>query len=567
MSAVPDQVAAIANGDLNLSPSSEPLSLELEPVIAQMSSALSDIHDLAGLEAALLAIDDMAAAATDLFGEAPQVSEPQVSNCIDTPQLDSDVTVQQEDNPQENNQQEISRTGVLSPAEVSDLMSLMAELQQRNGFLAERVTQLEAVLSQSQIEQQTQQGLMQNQDALLNQQSQELANCQEHMACLVRELECSHQVAQRQQILIETVTGQLETAQERVAQLERECSLAQQRYNEEAHLLVQSENTCRDLRSRLHRQQRYTLQFKAALEKCLEMPTPSYDFSATAATTQLSSASALPVFLPKVKPIQPLSTQPWLLAEGSQSASPLPDSLEVEGTPELETTSEANSGLPFQLHAPASLEPVSPRFPSLSFNLKQQVTMPSLDEAAEEASSEQPFVDEVLSFPETEDPTAALPLNPETLSHETEQELTLAQLLDNLPLEVLESCLVQPVLEEPALEQDLEFDQDLEMDLESQFSDFDLPFDPVTTPTHENSDHSNAAPSVINLAESDSLSEAALETDFPQESQTESTTANPLNSMTLHPNWPSPLIYSQSTEKKRKTLAAIELPSFLSSRS
>ena len=45
-----------------------------------------------------------------------------------------------------------------------------------------------------------------------------------------------------------------------------------QRYNEQLHQLVATENVCRELRSRLHRQQRHTLQFKAALERSLEMP-------------------------------------------------------------------------------------------------------------------------------------------------------------------------------------------------------------------------------------------------------------------------------------------------------
>jgi hypothetical protein len=68
----------------------------------------------------------------------------------------------------------------------------------------------------------------------------------------------------------EALQAELDVNQQRVAQLERECTLLQQRFNEKTVALQQAENTCHDLKSRLHRQQRYTLQFKAALGKMSE---------------------------------------------------------------------------------------------------------------------------------------------------------------------------------------------------------------------------------------------------------------------------------------------------------
>ncbi|NJN87177.1 MAG: hypothetical protein HC881_13870 [Leptolyngbyaceae cyanobacterium SL_7_1] len=133
---------------------------------------------------------------------------------------------------------------------------------------------------------------------------------------LTNELEFTRQKDKRQQILLETLKGQLETSQERVAQLERECTLTQQRYNEQLQLLNQRENDCRDLRSRLQRQQRYTLQFKAALEKCLEVPPPNYDSAAEAIDramvqipTWYQADQLSPMLLPKGQTIQPWSSQ------------------------------------------------------------------------------------------------------------------------------------------------------------------------------------------------------------------------------------------------------------------
>ncbi len=139
------------------------------------------------------------------------------------------------------------------------------------------------------------------------QQHQEFRTTQEHLKCLLHELETSHQTVQRQQILIETLTTQLESSQERVAQMERECFLAQQRYNEQSHQLVQTQNTCRDLQTRLTRQQRHTLQFKLALEKCLEVHVPSQEFQLDRDLKKAPYPCALS--LPKAQPIQAWSAQ------------------------------------------------------------------------------------------------------------------------------------------------------------------------------------------------------------------------------------------------------------------
>ena len=88
---------------------------------------------------------------------------------------------------------------------------------------------------------------------------------------LERLLEARTQESQRQQILTETLTRQLEASQARVAQLERACALLQQRNLDRATQLAQAEQLSQELRSRLHRQQRQTLQFRAALEQCLDL--------------------------------------------------------------------------------------------------------------------------------------------------------------------------------------------------------------------------------------------------------------------------------------------------------
>ncbi|KKD38921.1 hypothetical protein [Limnoraphis robusta] len=148
--------------------------------------------------------------------------------------------------------------------ESENLSQLIQALHQCNQDLINRVTSLETELDECKKQ-------LNDQNHLLNQRNQDLVFAQDQVSRLFGKLELSNQVIRRQQVLVETLSEQWETSQTRMAQMERECAIAQQRYNEQFHELVQAQNVGRELRSRLHRQQRHTLQFKAALERCLEM--------------------------------------------------------------------------------------------------------------------------------------------------------------------------------------------------------------------------------------------------------------------------------------------------------
>ncbi|HEY9652236.1 MAG TPA: hypothetical protein V6C95_16365, partial [Coleofasciculaceae cyanobacterium] len=157
----------------------------------------------------------------------------------------------------------------------ADWFALVQKMRQRNRHLLEQVAELRQALKEKQEELNTERTRSREHEVIITQQSEDLIAIQGQLGRLFQALESSHQAAQRQQILIETLSEQLQSSQERVAQLERECALVQQGYNEQSHQLLQAANTCRELRTRLHRQQRQTLQFKVALEKSLEMQSPS----------------------------------------------------------------------------------------------------------------------------------------------------------------------------------------------------------------------------------------------------------------------------------------------------
>ncbi len=184
-----------------------------------------------------------------------------------------------------------------------------------------------------------------DQELQLAQQVEKFTTAQAQVNRLTQELEFASQAAQKHQILVETLTAQLESSQEQVARFERECAMVQQKYTEQVSLVQQAENTCRDLRSRLQRQQRYTMQFKVALEKCLDVQgnpllrdeseecnncPPERDRHSTARFVKAQpvqpwSASLFPTFDPEE--LEPEELLPESTLEAQPSAASLLESL------------------------------------------------------------------------------------------------------------------------------------------------------------------------------------------------------------------------------------------------
>lgn len=191
-----------------------------------------------------------------------------------------------------------------------DLIQLIQDLNQCNDALLLRVSDLEESLERSQAALQAEVERNQTQGSPLP----DRALMPPQIAQLLSELDVANDGLRRATIHNETLQTELESSQQRVAQLERECTLLQQRFSEKNTALQQAEDSCRDLKARLHRQQRYTLQFKTALEKCLKanhgQPIPAVA-SAMASPTAFEDSQpatlskAQPVAMPKAQQIQP----------------------------------------------------------------------------------------------------------------------------------------------------------------------------------------------------------------------------------------------------------------------
>ncbi|TVQ06562.1 MAG: hypothetical protein EA368_16700 [Leptolyngbya sp. DLM2.Bin27] len=214
---------------------------------------------------------------------------------------------------------EVSQVAKPAPAAEpapENLVQLIQDLNHCNDALLLRVTELEEALERSQVALQAEIERTQASSMGLP-VDRSPGPVQQQIAQLLSELDIANDGLRRTTIHNETLQTDLEVNRQRVAQLERECTLLQQRFGEKITAIQRAEATCRDLKARLHRQQRYTLQFKAALEKCLNM-TPT---SATATTSNLVQGQLLssplvpppvddakqPVAMPRSQQIQPWS--------------------------------------------------------------------------------------------------------------------------------------------------------------------------------------------------------------------------------------------------------------------
>lgn len=162
-------------------------------------------------------------------------------------------------------------------------------------------------------------------------------------ADLEQELAAARQMLQYQQELIDALNEQLLISQETITEQENQLFLECQRSAEQLHLLDRAQANCQDLRCRLQRQQQQTLQFKAALERCIEARPKQHSSSQTGlATTSLQMVLKLSSKLnTNGQPIQSWSApgqdnkaDKSYTIQPTQQKSPLPIAPEPAAPPE-----------------------------------------------------------------------------------------------------------------------------------------------------------------------------------------------------------------------------------------
>ncbi|AFZ47827.1 hypothetical protein Cyast_1872 [Cyanobacterium stanieri PCC 7202] len=109
-------------------------------------------------------------------------------------------------------------------------------------------------------------------ERVIYEQNQELEVFQENVNKLYHQIEEDKAKIREQKLLMEKLAQELKDSQIQRGALERECSLLQENYNQLQYQIKEKEKENKELNIRLQRQQRSTLEYKAALDQYLESP-------------------------------------------------------------------------------------------------------------------------------------------------------------------------------------------------------------------------------------------------------------------------------------------------------
>lgn len=232
--------------------------------------------------------------------------------------------------------------------EKGDRLSLLPPFLHEYESLKQHNQQLQQALTQTEQALVAQERRSRSNDSLIEQQAVEISKNQEYLTQTVAEIQVYRDEAKRQQLQVETLAEQLALGQNRIAELERDCVKLQQNSQNSGQVesmaeqlaigqnrIAELERTCvrlqensqnsgqkvhrleqqvLELRTRLQRQQRYTLQYKTALEQCLSLPNinPSSDISSAIASLTDKS--------PRI--------QPWSVQSAEEGLTPIKSILE-----------------------------------------------------------------------------------------------------------------------------------------------------------------------------------------------------------------------------------------------
>jgi NADH dehydrogenase/NADH:ubiquinone oxidoreductase subunit G len=174
---------------------------------------------------------------------------------------------------------------VTSQGESTDWLTVVRNLRQGNRKLLEQVEELEMTIAALKSESQSHQERSQMQGIKIIQQDDDLKIAQEQAANLFEQLENSHRISQRQQIMVETLSQKLEIAQSVVNEMETENQQLKQQQQEDAKKLSKAEAVAQELYRRLKQLQGQDLTVAESVSNDAEdaftpappLPSPSHN--------------------------------------------------------------------------------------------------------------------------------------------------------------------------------------------------------------------------------------------------------------------------------------------------
>lgn len=142
-------------------------------------------------------------------------------------------------------------TTVASQGESTDWLTVVRNLRQGNRKLLEQIEVLEMTIAEIRHESLSHQERSQMQGVKIIQQDDDLKLSQERVGNLFEQLENSHRIGQRQQILVETLSQKMEIAQSVISEMEAENQQLKQQQHESAQKLSKAEAVAQELYRRL----------------------------------------------------------------------------------------------------------------------------------------------------------------------------------------------------------------------------------------------------------------------------------------------------------------------------
>jgi hypothetical protein len=142
-------------------------------------------------------------------------------------------------------------TTVAAQHDRTDWLTVVSNLRQINRQLVEEIARLEQALASAKQTLHNQQEANQAHEITILQHQDELNVARDRVGALFTQLESSHQIGQRQQTLIETLSQQLEIVQTIVPQIEAEHEELRQKYQQQSQKLTKTEQVAVELHRRL----------------------------------------------------------------------------------------------------------------------------------------------------------------------------------------------------------------------------------------------------------------------------------------------------------------------------
>ncbi len=219
--------------------------------------------------------------------------------------LDSDLIMDLGDHETEESS-EITEVSIVEDDDIpltQDWFNLARKLRGQNRQLLDTIVTLEQALSASRQELQDYQERSRHHNSLLSQQTAQLQSTQAQNSHLLEQLQTSQTQLQQEQSHLESLQKQLQATQEAFARLERVSALLKEETQQNKHQLVLKEEQIRELQQRLQRQQRYSLQYKSALDQCLSRHGKKTDGSQPTELASIDERTS-----PNIVSIQPWSS-------------------------------------------------------------------------------------------------------------------------------------------------------------------------------------------------------------------------------------------------------------------